>query len=73
MSRGRPARRRIPVVDTAQRETMEFLHARKEAARALLLDAYVRGDEAKIAEAMATMREWCAARGFKHINRRRGL
>jgi hypothetical protein len=63
-------RRRLPFVDLLQSEAMNKLHARKEAAREALLTAYVAGDEAGIAAAMATMREWCAARGFKDRRRK---
>jgi hypothetical protein len=50
----------------------EALHARKEAARAALLAAYVAGDQAAIDAAMTTLREWCTARGFKERRKGRG-
>jgi hypothetical protein len=51
---------------------MVKLRERKEAARAALLAAYVAGDQAAIDAAMATLREWCTARGFKERRKGRG-
>jgi hypothetical protein len=62
----RPARR----TDASDPE-LAALRTRKEAARATLLAAYVAGDQARIDAAVATMREWCKARGLKDRRRKR--